>query len=115
MSVELLDSATVVSFVEDEEAFGAAIRERFRHLDVDGDGALSYTEMLKEFGSDEVCCAYETESNGKVDLEKFMRGMKKMMMAIAEGLGFLPIHMALQKDGLLMKAVQREAAAMVDA
>ncbi|CAK9316164.1 unnamed protein product [Citrullus colocynthis] len=133
MSVELLDGATIVNFVEDEEAFNGWIREHFSRLDTDGDGFLSYAEMLKElhtlrvseadFGTDvkpdadELSCLYgavfgqfDRDSNGKVDVDEFMMGMKNMMLAIAEGMGFLPIQMALEKDGFLMKAVQREAA-----
>lgn len=133
MSVELLDGATIVNFVEDEEAFTASIKERFSHLDADGDGVLSYAEMLKELHTLRVCetdfgidvkpdqdelsglygavfSHFDQDSDGKVDLAEFTMGTKKMMLAIAEGMGFLPIQMALEKDGFLMKAVQREAA-----
>lgn len=48
MSVEFLDGATILSFVEDEEAFGEFIVERFNNLDKNHDGILSYSEMLKE-------------------------------------------------------------------
>lgn len=48
MSVEVLDGATILSFVEDEEAFSEFIVERFNNLDKDHDGILSYSEMLKE-------------------------------------------------------------------
>lgn len=48
MSVEVLDGSTIVDFVEDDEAFGVFMRERFSHLDTDCDGLLSYAEMLEE-------------------------------------------------------------------
>lgn len=48
MSVEILDGATIVNFLEDEEAFDLIVQDRFDHLDTDKDGLLSYTEMLKE-------------------------------------------------------------------
>lgn len=48
MSVEILDGATIVSFLEDEEAFNLIVQDRFAHLDTNNDGLLSYTEMLKE-------------------------------------------------------------------
>ncbi|KAM1358726.1 hypothetical protein ACFX15_044964 [Malus domestica] len=51
MSVEVLDGATIVNFVEDEEAFSLSIRDRFAHLDTNHDGLLSYAEMLKELQS----------------------------------------------------------------
>ncbi|XP_022135904.1 uncharacterized protein LOC111007741 [Momordica charantia] len=131
MSVEILDSATIINFVEDEEAFGAWIRERFRHLDADRDGVLSYAEMLQElhslrvyethFGVDAkpdpdelsrlygaVFMQFDRNSNGEVDLEEFMAGTKRIMVAIAEGMGFLPLQMALEEDGFLMKAVRSE-------
>ena len=51
MSVELLDGATIVSFVEDEEAFNGWIHDRFSNLDTNHDGFLSYSEILKKFPS----------------------------------------------------------------
>ncbi|GMI96543.1 hypothetical protein like AT2G44310 [Hibiscus trionum] len=51
MSVEVLDGATIVSFLEDKEAFNVSIQNRFAHLDSDHDGLLSYAELLKELQS----------------------------------------------------------------
>ena len=48
MSVEILDGATIVGFVEDEEAFNVCVSDLFTQLDTDKDGLLSYAEMLKE-------------------------------------------------------------------
>lgn len=131
MSVELLDGATIVNFVEDEEVFGAIVRERFSHLDSDRDGVLSYGEMLRELQSlrvlethfgidvkpdpDEVSAVYgslfllfDRDCNGKVDLGEFMAETKKMMLAMANGIGLLPIQMVLEENGFLKKAVERE-------
>ncbi|CAJ1971096.1 unnamed protein product [Sphenostylis stenocarpa] len=131
MSVEILDGATIVGFVEDEEAFGVCVRELFRQLDTDKDGLLSYAEMLKElqrlrvleshFGVDvkrepeELARVYESlfvqfdhDLNGRVDMEEFKEETKEIMLAMANGLGSLPVQMALEHDSLLMKAVQRE-------
>ncbi|XP_022136066.1 uncharacterized protein LOC111007849 [Momordica charantia] len=131
MSVELLDGATIVSFVEDEEVFGATVKERFSHLDSDRDGVLSYGEMLRELQSlrvlethfgidvkpdpDEVSAVYgslfllfDRDCNGKVDLGEFMAETKKMMLAMANGIGLLPIQMVLEENGFLKKAVERE-------
>ena len=51
MSVEILDGATIVNFLQDEEAFSASVLNRFAYLDTDNDGLLSYAEMLKELQS----------------------------------------------------------------
>ncbi|KAL3714660.1 hypothetical protein ACJRO7_006549 [Eucalyptus globulus] len=131
MSVEVLDSATIVGFVEDEEAFNAFIGDRFSSLDVDRDGCLSYAEMLRDlqglrvlethFGvdvkpdPDEVAHVYgslfgqfDHDANGLVDLEEFKAETKRMMLAVADDLGFLPVQMVLEEDSFLKKAVERE-------
>ncbi|GMI96541.1 hypothetical protein like AT2G44310 [Hibiscus trionum] len=133
MSVEVLDGATIVSFVEDEEAFNVSIRNRFAHLDSDHDGLLSYTELLKELQSlrvfethfgidvktdpDELAHVYESlfvqfdhDSNGAVDLEEFKSETKGMMLAMANGMGFLPVQMVLEEDSFLKIAVEHESA-----
>ncbi|XP_055828184.1 uncharacterized protein LOC129896340 [Solanum dulcamara] len=131
MSVEVLDGATILSFVEDEEAFSEFIVERFNNLDKNHDGILSYSEMLKElqglrvfdkhFGIDvktdpnevsrvysSIFVQFDRDSNGTVDLEEFKQEMKEMMVAMANGLGFLPIQMVLEENSFLKKAVDRE-------
>ncbi|XP_027333590.1 uncharacterized protein LOC113848327 [Abrus precatorius] len=131
MSVEILDGATIVGFVEDEEAFNVSVSDLFAQLDTDKDGLLSYAEMLKElrrlrvfethFGvdvkrdPDELAHVYESlfiqfdhDLNGRVDLQEFKDETKQMMLAMANGLGSLPVQMALEENSLLMKAVQRE-------
>ncbi|KAK1568868.1 hypothetical protein Q3G72_029877 [Acer saccharum] len=132
MSVELLDAATIVSFVEDEEAFNVSILDRFAHLDTDHDGVLSYAEMEEElkslrvfethFGIDEkpdpnelvdvyksLFSQFDHDSNGAVDLEEFKTETKQMMLAMANGMGFLPLQMVLEEDSFLKKAVEQEA------
>ncbi|KAL6287254.1 hypothetical protein ACE6H2_011644 [Prunus campanulata] len=132
MSVEVLDGATIVKFVEDEEAFNLAVRHRFGHLDTNHDGQLSYAEMLKELQSlrvfethygidvkpdpEEIAHVYDSlfvqfdhDSNGVVDLEEFKAETKRMMLAMANGMGFLPVQMVLEEDGFLKKAVERES------
>ncbi|KAJ4730141.1 Calcium-binding EF-hand family protein [Melia azedarach] len=136
MSVEVLDGATIVSFVEDEEAFNVSICDRFAHLDTDHDGLLSYAEMLEElkslrvfethFGIDEkpdpaelasvynsLFVQFDHDSNGTVDLEEFKAETKQMMLAMANGLGFLPVEMLLEEDSILKKAVEKESTAKV--
>lgn len=133
MSVEIIDGATIVSFVEDEEAFHVSVSDVFGELDTDKDGLLSYGEMVKElkrlrvfethFGIDvktephEVANVYESlfvqfdhDLNGKVDLTEFKEETKRMMLAMANGMGFLPVQMLLEHDSLLKKAVERDSA-----
>ncbi|KAK8600258.1 hypothetical protein V6N13_059926 [Hibiscus sabdariffa] len=133
MSVEVLDGATIVSFVEDEEAFNISIQDRFAHLDSNHDGLLSYAELLKElqslrvfethFGIDvkmdpnELAYVYQSmfvqfdhDSNGTVDLEEFKSETKRMMLAMANGMGFLPVQMVLEEDSFLKIAVEHESA-----
>ncbi|KAK4275950.1 hypothetical protein QN277_018960 [Acacia crassicarpa] len=132
MSVEILDGATIVNFVEDEEAFDMSVSDLFGQLDEDKDGLLSYGEMLNElkrlrvfethFGidvkteEDEAARVYDSlfvlfdhDLNGRVDLREFKEETKKMMIAMANGIGFVPLQMVLEPDSLLLKAVQRES------
>ncbi|KAK7273022.1 hypothetical protein RIF29_14068 [Crotalaria pallida] len=132
MSVEILDGATIINFLEDEEAFTMSVCKRFALLDTNNDGLLSYAEMLKELQSlrvlethfgidvepdpDELARVYETlfiqfdhDLNGTVDLEEFKEETKQMMLAMADGMGFLPVQMVLEEDSILKKAVERES------
>ncbi|KAL4346458.1 hypothetical protein GQ457_17G016080 [Hibiscus cannabinus] len=128
MSVEVLDSATIVNFIKDEEAFNVSIHDRFVCLDADRDGLLSYVELLKELQSlrvlethfetdpEEVARVYgslfvqfDHDSNGAVDLEEFKSETKRMMLAMANGMGFLPVQMVLEEGSLLKVAVERES------
>ncbi|CAN1761009.1 hypothetical protein LINPERHAP1_LOCUS7755 [Linum perenne] len=133
MSLEMLDSSTIVNFVHDNEAFNVSVHELFAVLDCDHDGQLSYAEMLKElqslrmfethFGIDEamnpgeLASVYEStfmkfdhDSNGTVDLEEFKDETRQMLLAMASGLGFMPVQMALEENSLLRKAVELESA-----
>ncbi|KAL1327436.1 hypothetical protein HN51_037490 [Arachis hypogaea] len=131
MSVEIIDGTTITSFMEDEEVFSTSVSDLFAELDADKDGLLSYTEMVKElqrlrvmethFGVDvkhdpeEVARVYESlfvqfdhDMNGRVDEDEFKKETKKMLLAMANGLGSLSVQMALEHDSLLLKAVKRE-------
>ncbi|WJX81105.1 hypothetical protein P8452_64027 [Trifolium repens] len=110
MSVEILDGATIVQFLEDEEAFNSSIGNRFARLDTNNDGLLSYEEMLKELQGLRV---FETHfgidvESDPVDLEEFKKETKQMMLAMADGMGFLPIQMVLEEGSILKLAVERE-------
>nr|ACU15437.1 unknown [Glycine max] len=127
MSVEILDGAAIVNFLQDEEAFSASVLNRFAYLDTDNDGLLSYAEMLKELQSlrvlethfgidvepdpDELARVYESlfvqfdhNLNGTIDLDEFKKETKQMMLAMANGLGFLPVQMVLEEDSILKKS-----------
>ncbi|XP_073118234.1 uncharacterized protein [Elaeis guineensis] len=133
MSVEILDGATLREFVEDEGAFNGSVEDRFASLDTDRDGRLSYAEMARElmslrvvethFGMDEVKLStdelvrlyrglfarFDHDGNGTIDLEEFRSEMREMMLAVANGLGFLPVQMVVEEGSFLKKAVERES------
>ncbi|CAA7407921.1 unnamed protein product [Spirodela intermedia] len=133
MSVEVLDGATIRDFVEDESSFNDSVEGRFAALDANNDGLLSYSEMAREiesirlvdthFGVDEVTtppeelrqlhgslfAQFDRDGNGAVDLEEFRSETKEMLLAVANGLGFLPVQMVLEEGSLLKTAVDRES------
>ncbi|XP_008795695.1 uncharacterized protein LOC103711362 [Phoenix dactylifera] len=134
MSVEVLDGATIHNFVEDEVAFNSSVEDRFAGLDTNHDGLLSYAEMVRElmslrvlethFGVDEVGLSsdellqvyrglfarFDHDGNGTVDLEEFRAEMREILLAVANGLGFLPVQMVVEEDSFLKRAVEREQA-----
>ncbi|KAL5201358.1 hypothetical protein ABZP36_035712 [Zizania latifolia] len=134
MSVEILDGKTIRSFVEDEGAFNSSVDGRFAALDTNRDGLLSYSEMAKElmslrvldkhFGVDEAAMApdelvelyrglfalFDRDGSGAVDLEEFRAEMKEVMLAVANGIGFLPVQMVVEEGSFLKVAVDRELA-----
>ncbi|RVW69904.1 hypothetical protein CK203_059106 [Vitis vinifera] len=114
MSVEVLDGATIVSFVEDEEAFNEMLKE-FQSLRVFEthfgiDVKRDPDELAHVY--DSLFVKFDHDANGAVDLEEFRKETKQMMLAMANGLGFLPVQMVLEEDSFLKKAVQREAIKM---
>ncbi|WOL19471.1 hypothetical protein Cni_G28269 [Canna indica] len=134
MSVEILDGSTILEFVEDEGAFNGSVEERFATLDEDNDGRLTYAEMARElmslrvreihFGVDELDLShdelaklyrglfgrFDRDGNGTVELEEFRAEMREVMLAVATGLGFLPVQMVVEEGSFLRKAVDRESA-----
>ncbi|KAG2619928.1 uncharacterized protein LOC120665798 [Panicum virgatum] len=132
MSVEILDGSTVRSFVEDEGAFNSSVDGRFAALDADHDGLLTYAEMAgelmslrvleKHFGvddaevrADELAALYrglfarfDRDGSGEVDRDEFRAEMREVMLAVANGLGFLPVQMVVEDGSFLKVAVDRE-------
>ncbi|XP_052166206.1 uncharacterized protein LOC127782953 [Oryza glaberrima] len=132
MSVEIVDGSTVRSFVDDEAAFNASVDGRFAALDADRDGVLSYADMSGElmalrvldthFGVDDghggaddglyrgLFARFDRDGDGKVGLHEFRAEMKEVMLAVANGLGFLPVQMVVEDGSFLKVAVDRELA-----
>ena len=122
--------------MEDEEAFGKSADARFAALDLNGDGVLSRAELRKaletfrlfetHFGVDvvtppeQIATLYDSifeqfdcDNNGTVDREEFRAELRKILLAIADGLGSSPIQIAVDDgDGksFLKEAADLEAA-----
>lgn len=134
MGVVIIDGATVRDFVNDGKQFNQSIDERFESLDLNKDGVLSRSELRKAFESmrlneahfgieittppeqltqlyDSIFDQFDCDHSGNIDLEEFRSEMKKILLAIADGLGSSPIHMVLQDDdaSFLKQAVDLEA------
>lgn len=135
MGVVVIDGSTVRDFVADESQFEKSVEERFAELDLNNDGVLSRSEMRKAFESfrlleshfgvdvkttpeeltklyDSIFEKFDGDHNGTVDMEEFKSEMKKIMLAIADGLGSSPIQMAFEEgdESFLKKAADLEAA-----
>ncbi|XP_057548280.1 uncharacterized protein LOC130826732 [Amaranthus tricolor] len=141
MGVVIIDGSTVRSFVEDEPQFNKSINESFASLDLNHDGTLSRSELRKAFESmrliethfgvdvggptptqltalyDSIFDGFDIDHNGTVDLEEFRCDMKKIMLAIADGLGECPIQMILEDgtENLLQKAADLEVSKLEEA
>ncbi|KAI6672726.1 hypothetical protein NL676_000632 [Syzygium grande] len=63
-------------------------------------------ELARMYGS--LFVQFDHDANGSVDLEEFKAETRRMMLAMANDLGFLPVQMVLEEDSFLKKAVERE-------
>ncbi|KAG2670261.1 hypothetical protein I3843_14G075500 [Carya illinoinensis] len=135
MGVVVIDGSTVRDFVNDETLFKKSVDESFAALDLNKDGVLSRPELRKAFETmrlieshfgidvattpeqltklyDSIFEKFDCDGSGTVDMDEFRAEMKKIMLAIADGLGSSPIQMALEDDdnqSLLKKAADLEA------
>ncbi|XVE89842.1 hypothetical protein DITRI_Ditri20bG0027000 [Diplodiscus trichospermus] len=128
MSVAVLDGKTVTGFVEAKEAFKNCVEEYFKMLDSNGDGGISRSELeeglgriftmeLKSRSKEDIDRYHRTifdrfdeDGNGKIDRNEFTSLIREIMLAMARGIGNLPIIVALDQDSLLMRAVKHEQA-----
>lgn len=126
MTVLLLNDQTILDFVNDKEAFGAAAGERFRVLNVDRDGLLSRDDLRRGFDScialdhengdeegndglfDAVFDRCDKDKDGAIDPEEFKGFIKEIMLGLARGISGVPVTMVLQEDSLFIKAVEHE-------
>lgn len=140
MGMVVLDGSTVRAFVGDEAAFRRSVDDRFASLDLNGDGVLSRAELRRAFETfrltethfgvdvvtppDQIAALYDSifeqfdlDRNGTVDLDEFRSEMRKIMLAIADGLGSAPIQIALEDDdnSFLKQAADLEAAKIAGA
>ncbi|XP_027909766.1 uncharacterized protein LOC114168960 [Vigna unguiculata] len=134
MGVVIIDGTTVSDFVNDTAAFTKSVDDQFAALDLNNDGVLSRSELRKAFESmrlieahfgidvtttpeklatlyDSIFDKFDVDRSGTVDRDEFREEMKKIMFAIADGLGSFPIQMVLEDDpnSLLQKAADLEA------
>ncbi|PRQ54403.1 putative EF-hand domain pair protein [Rosa chinensis] len=134
MGVVIIDGTTVKDFVSNEVLFKKSVDERFAALDLNNDGVLSRSELRKAFESmrliethfgievatspdqltqlyDSIFDKFDCDHSGTVDLDEFREEMKKIMLAIADGLGSCPIQMVLEDDhqSFLQQAADLEA------
>lgn len=134
MGVVIIDGTTVRDFVNNDAHFKKSVEEQFAALDLNNDGVLSRSELRKAFESmrliethfgidvttppeeltqlyNSIFEKFDCDHSGTVDRQEFTAEMKKIMLAIAEGLGSFPIQMVLEDDSqsLLQKAADLEA------
>ncbi|KAK8712641.1 hypothetical protein V6N13_147873 [Hibiscus sabdariffa] len=126
MSVAVLDSNTVIRFIEAKEAFKSCVQKYFKLFDSDGGGAIcrekfraglgwlftvELSSPTKE-GVDEFCGVifdkFDEDRNGNLDLNEFTSLVEEIMRAMARGMGSLPVIVAVDQDSLLRMAVRHE-------
>ncbi|KAJ4786329.1 Calcium-binding EF-hand family protein [Rhynchospora pubera] len=74
------------------------------HFGVDGNGLTKY-ELGQLYQG--LFARFDHDANGSVDLEEYKSEVPEMMLAIANGLGFLPVQMVLEEWSFLELAIER--------
>nr|AGT17173.1 EF-hand-like domain [Saccharum hybrid cultivar R570] len=102
-------------------AFNSSVDGRFAAAEMAGE-LMSLRVLEKHFGVDETVAApeelgalyrglfarFDRDGSGKVDRHEFRAEMKEVMLAVANGLGFLPVQMVVEEGSFLKVAVDRE-------
>lgn len=132
----MVDDEVIREFVEDDLVFNDVVDGLFNLLDADHDARLSYSELLnglknmrvlkeeEEYSGDEsedelravyddLFAMFDHDGSGKVTREAFREELKKMMLAIADQLAFLPMAMVLEEGSLLKMAVVRRSSKLL--
>ncbi|CAJ1976220.1 unnamed protein product [Sphenostylis stenocarpa] len=126
MSIGVVNSYTIMEFVNDKAKFDSFVNEWFTTVDENGDGKLSCDAIRRRFGmllpfgsesppvqeSEEIFKRFDEDGNGALDLNEFKSLMTEIMHAVARSIGGSPIIVVLGKDSLLMNAVQHELATL---
>ncbi|XWS42480.1 hypothetical protein CRYUN_Cryun16bG0017500 [Craigia yunnanensis] len=107
MSVAVLDSKKVTGFVE----------QYFKMLDSNGNEGVSCNELeehLRRIFTMELESKskdrFDEDDNNKIDRNEFTSIMREIMLAMARGIGNLPVIVALFQDSLQMMAIKHELA-----
>ncbi|XP_050277875.1 uncharacterized protein LOC126719350 [Quercus robur] len=126
----MVNSSTVMGFIQDTKKFNNCINECFEMLDIDGNGKLSrellYGGLHKLLSlenntnqEEEIYNLYEVifkrfdkDEKGFIDRMEFESLIRELMLAMGRGIGDLPVLVALEEHSLLMKAVQYEVASL---
>ncbi|QHN77769.1 hypothetical protein HN51_055094 [Arachis hypogaea] len=127
MSEEVVNSTTVTNFIDDKDGFDKFVQECFDMVDENGDDMLSLEEVrggfrkLLPFGSESqpmkpmdegmlklIFERFDQDKNGKLDITEFKSLMTEIMNAVARGIDGFPIIVNLEKDSMLMNAIQHE-------
>ncbi|KAK8589402.1 hypothetical protein V6N13_088253 [Hibiscus sabdariffa] len=126
MSVAVLDSNTVIRFIEAKEAFKNCVEKYFKLFDCDGGGTICREKFQKGLGwlftvelrsatkegVDEfygvIFDKFDEDRNGKLDMNEFTSLVEEIMRAMARGMGTFPVIVAVDQDSLLWMAVRHE-------
>ncbi|ESW16810.1 hypothetical protein PHAVU_007G186300 [Phaseolus vulgaris] len=122
MTIAVVNSFTIMEFVNAKAKFDSFVDEWFATVDEKGDGKLSSEAIRSRFGmllpfgsespvgqeSEEIFKRFDEDGNGALDRKEFKLLMTEIMFAVARGIGGSPIIVLLGKDSFLMKAVQHE-------
>ncbi|KAL8166633.1 hypothetical protein V2J09_008132 [Rumex salicifolius] len=129
----MIDGPMINRFIEDVDNFRKCADERFHELDAGGDGLLSREDLGRKLSAsmgldhqtssdlqlhdgkeknidDLVFDKFDVDGNGMIDGEEFRPMMTEMLIAMARGIGSMPVVVGVEKDSLLMKAYENELA-----